>query len=45
VTAKPHAAWDAVRHSLTGTAEVVLVDHGRTVPDRCVLGSSLPESA
>jgi hypothetical protein len=41
ITTKPEVAWDAVCHSATGTAEVVVVDHGRAVPDRCVLGSSL----
>ncbi|HEY6422744.1 MAG TPA: hypothetical protein VIY28_05725 [Pseudonocardiaceae bacterium] len=29
-------AWDAVCHSVTGMADVVMVDGGRAVPDRCV---------
>jgi hypothetical protein len=28
---------DALRHSSTGTVEVVTIDHGRAVPDRCLL--------
>jgi hypothetical protein len=40
-----HAAVrDVLRHSVTGTVEVVTVDHGRSVPDRCVLCSDLPAS-
>jgi hypothetical protein len=27
---------DVLRHSATGTVELITVDHGRTVPDRCV---------
>jgi hypothetical protein len=27
---------DVLRHSATGTVELVTVDHGRAVPDRCV---------
>jgi hypothetical protein len=34
---------DAVQHSATGTVEVVTVDHGRAVPDRCVCCGALPE--
>jgi hypothetical protein len=34
---------DALRHSATGTVELVAVDHGRAVPDRCLLCSSIPE--
>jgi hypothetical protein len=41
VIANPPAAWSAACHSLTGTAELVVVDHGRAQPDRCVLGSWL----
>jgi hypothetical protein len=38
-----HAAVrDVLRHSITGTVEVVIVDHGRSMPDRCVLCSDLP---
>ena len=34
---------DALRHSSTGTAELVTVDHGRPVPDRCLLGAQVAE--
>lgn len=34
---------DAVRHSMTGTVEVVTVDHGRAVPDRCFCCDAIPE--
>jgi hypothetical protein len=34
---------DAVRHSQTGTVELVTVDHGRAVPERCLLCSCIPE--
>jgi hypothetical protein len=34
---------DAVRHSKTGTVELVTVDHGQAVPDQCLLCSGLPE--
>jgi hypothetical protein len=30
---------DALRHSATGTAELVTIVHGRAVPDRCFLGA------
>jgi hypothetical protein len=30
---------DAVRHSATGTVELVAIHHGRAVPDRCLLCS------
>jgi hypothetical protein len=33
--------WDALRHSATGMAEVVVIDHGRAVPDHCVRGAEL----
>jgi hypothetical protein len=33
--------WDALRHSSTGMAEVVVIDHGRGVPDHCVRGAEL----
>jgi hypothetical protein len=33
---------DALRHSATGTVELVTVDHGRAVPDRCLLCAELP---
>jgi hypothetical protein len=35
--------WDALRHSATGTVEIVTVDHGRAIPDRCLLCASVPE--
>ena len=38
------APADALRHSLTGTAELVTVDHGRAVRARCVLGAQVTES-
>jgi hypothetical protein len=34
---------DVVRHSATGTVELVVVDHGRAVPDRCLLGADVAE--
>ena len=34
-------AWDALRHSATGMAEVVVIDHGQPVPDHCVRGAEL----
>jgi hypothetical protein len=34
---------DALRHSLTGTVEVVTVDHGRFVRDRCFCCAGLPD--
>jgi hypothetical protein len=36
--------WDAVRHSVTGMVDVVTVDHGRAVPDRCLRGADLDPS-
>jgi hypothetical protein len=36
------AVRDALRHSATGTVEVITVDHGRAVPDRCLLCADLP---
>jgi hypothetical protein len=41
VTAGRADAWDAIRHSITGMVDVVTVDHGRAVPDRCVLSADL----
>jgi hypothetical protein len=38
------AVTDAVRHSVTGTVEVVTVDHGRAVPDQCMLCADIPEA-
>lgn len=37
------AARDAVRHSVTGTVDLVTIDHGRAVPDCCLLCASIPE--
>jgi hypothetical protein len=34
-------AWDAVSHSVTGMVDVVMVDNGRAVPDRCVRSGDL----
>ena len=45
VIANPPAAWSAACHSLTGTAEIVVIDRGRGQPDRCVLGSWLATNA
>jgi hypothetical protein len=33
---------DAIRHSVTGTVDLVVVDHGRAVPDRCLLCANIP---
>jgi hypothetical protein len=38
ITAGHAAPMDAVRHSATGTVELVAVEEGRAVPDRCLLG-------
>jgi hypothetical protein len=35
---------DVIRHSATGTVELVAVDHGRAVPDRCLLCADIPEA-
>ena len=35
---------DALRHSLTGTAELVVTDHGHPLPDRCLRGADIPSS-
>jgi hypothetical protein len=38
-----HASpFDVVRHSQTGTVELVRIDHGQAVPERCLLCSDLP---
>jgi hypothetical protein len=34
---------DAIRHSATGTVDLVTVQHGRAMPDRCLLCPSIPE--
>ena len=36
-------ARNAIQHSFTGTVELVAVDHGKAVPDRCLLCSDVPE--
>jgi hypothetical protein len=38
------AVSDVLRHSRTGTVEVVTVERGRSVPDRCLLCSDIPTS-
>jgi hypothetical protein len=38
------AAWDAIRHSITGTVELVAVEQGRAVPDRCLLCAQIPDA-
>jgi hypothetical protein len=37
-------AWDAVLCSITGMVDVVVVDDGRAVPDRCVRSADLNPS-
>jgi hypothetical protein len=44
VTAGQASPRDAVRHSLTGNVEIVTVDRGRAVPDRCLRCAVIPES-
>jgi hypothetical protein len=34
---------DVVGHSATGTVELVVVEHGRAVPDRCLLCADVAE--
>jgi hypothetical protein len=34
---------DALRHSSTGTAELVTIERGRAVPDRCLLGAQMAD--
>jgi hypothetical protein len=34
---------DALRHSSTGTVELVTIEYGRAVPDRCLLCAEIPE--
>ncbi len=43
VTVGRATARDALRHSSTGTVEVVTVERGRAVPDRWLPCSALPE--
>jgi len=42
VAAGRAAVRDAVRHTVTGTVEVVTIVRGRAVPDRCLLCSDIP---
>jgi hypothetical protein len=37
------ALRDAIQHSATGAVELVVVDHGRAVADRCLLCADVPE--
>jgi hypothetical protein len=37
-------ATDAIRHSATGTVVLVVVDHGRAVPDQCLPGVDVAEN-
>ena len=34
---------DAIRHSLTGTVELVSIEPGHATPDRCLLCSDVPD--
>jgi hypothetical protein len=43
VTANPQAAYDAIRHSATGTAEAVTIHNGQPLPDQCLLGAHIPD--
>jgi hypothetical protein len=36
---------DAIRHSLTGTVEIVTIRDGRSAPDRCLLCAAVPHDA
>jgi len=42
VASRRAAPRDAIRHSATGAVELVVVDHGRAVPDQCLLCSDIP---
>jgi hypothetical protein len=37
------ALRDAIQHSFTGTVELVVVNQGRAVPDRCLLCADVTE--
>jgi hypothetical protein len=37
------APRDVIRHSATGTVDLVVVDQGRAAPDRCLLCADIPE--
>jgi hypothetical protein len=41
VTANPRVAYHAIRHSVTGTAELISIREGSPRPDRCFLGAQL----
>ena len=43
VVAGRGAPTDALRHSLTGSAELVTMHQGRALPDRCLLGAQVTE--
>lgn len=43
VVAGRGAPTDALRHSLTGSAELVTIHQGRALPDRCLLGVQVTE--
>ena len=43
VVAGRGAPTDALRHSLTGSAELVTIHQGRALPDRCLLGAQVTE--
>jgi hypothetical protein len=34
-------AWDAIRHSITGMVDIVTIENGQAVPDRCVRSADL----
>jgi hypothetical protein len=34
-------AWDAIRHSITGMVDIVTIENGQAVPDRCVRSAAL----
>ena len=37
------APRDVILHSTTGTVDLVVIDHGRSVPDSCLLCPDIPE--
>ena len=43
VVAGRGAPADALRHSLTGSAELVTIHQGRALPDRCLLGAQVTQ--
>jgi hypothetical protein len=45
VAAGRASAWDAARRSISGMVDVIEIDNGRAVPDRCVRTADLnPDS-